>query len=72
MLEDIQLHKNPDDMILTNSFAYGTRGFNAASNPIPRMDSLFFLRFTLILSSHVRLGLPRGLFPVGVPVKIVK
>ena len=26
----------------------------------------------LILSSHLRLGLPNGLFPVDVPVKILK
>ena len=26
----------------------------------------------LILSSHLRLGLPKGLFPVGLPVKILK
>ena len=26
----------------------------------------------LILSSHLRLGFPKGLFPVGLPVKIMK
>ena len=31
-----------------------------------------FLRSILILSSHLRLGLPKGLFPVGLPVKILK
>ena len=30
------------------------------------------LKFILILSSHLRLGLPKGLFPAGVPVKILK
>ena len=30
------------------------------------------LRFALILSSHLRLGLPKGLFPVGLPAKILK
>ena len=25
-----------------------------------------------MLSSHLRLGLPKGLFPVGLPVKILK
>jgi hypothetical protein len=30
------------------------------------------LRSILILFSHVRLGLPKGLFPAGVPVKILK
>jgi hypothetical protein len=28
------------------------------------------LRSILILPSHLRLGLPKGLFPVGLPVKI--
>ena len=27
---------------------------------------------TLILSSHLRLGLPKGIFPVGLPVEILK
>ena len=31
-----------------------------------------YLRFFIILSSHLRLGLPKGLFPVGLPVKIFK
>ena len=30
------------------------------------------LRSILILSSHLRLGLPKSLFPEGVPVKILK
>ena len=30
---------------------------------------LFKLRYIQILSSHLRLGLPKGLFPVGLPVK---
>jgi hypothetical protein len=30
------------------------------------------LRSTLILSSHLCLGLPKGVFLVGVPVKILK
>ena len=30
------------------------------------------LRSILILSSHLRLGLPSGLFPVGLPFKILK
>jgi hypothetical protein len=30
------------------------------------------LRFILILSSYLRLGLAEGLFPAGVPVKILK
>ena len=31
-----------------------------------------YLRSILILSSHLRLGLPNGLFSVGLPVKILK
>ena len=31
-----------------------------------------YLSFILILSSHLRIGLPKGLFPVGLPVKILK
>ena len=40
-------------------------------NPIPHFDTYFF-KILLILSSHIRLGLPKGLFPVGLPVKILK
>ena len=35
-------------------------------NLIPRIDTYFF-KIHLILSSHLHLGLPKGLFPVGVP-----
>ena len=35
-------------------------------NPVTRIDAI------LILSSLLRLGLPKGLFPVGLPVKILK
>ena len=37
------------------------------NQPIP-----ISLRSILIWSSYLRLGLPRGFFPVGVPVKILK
>ena len=40
-------------------------------NPIPRIDTIS-ARFILILSSHLHLGLPKGLFPVDLPVKILK
>ena len=40
-------------------------------NPIPRIDTNFF-KIHLILSSHLRLGFPKGLFPVDLPVKILK
>ena len=40
----------------------------------PNLPSLIPIssRSILILSSHLRLGLPKGLFPVGLPVKILK
>ena len=31
-----------------------------------------YLRSIIILSSHLRLSLPKGFFPVGLPVKILK
>ena len=62
---------------------YGAWRFNAAYtkpltiipiltriNPILRIDNNF-LRSTLIMSSHLRLGLPKWLFPVGLAVKIL-
>ena len=42
-------------------------------NQIPRIDTYgISSRSILILSSHLRLGLPNGLFPVGLPVQILK
>ena len=40
-------------------------------NPIPHIDT-YFLKSIVILSSHLSLGLPKGIFPAGVPVKILK
>ena len=41
-------------------------------NPIPRTDTYFFKIHSKIIS-HVRLGLPKGIFPVGYyPVKTLK
>ena len=61
--------------------AYGTRRFNAAINkgspiipilsqinPIPRIDTYFFK----VHSNIVLLPMPKGLFRVGLPVKILK
>ena len=43
------------------------------NNPYPELiQPKFSLWFILILSSHLRLGLPKGLFPRGLPVKILK
>ena len=38
---------------------------------IPGIDTYFY-KIHLVLPSHLRLGLPKGLFPVGVSVKILK
>ena len=63
--------------------AYETRRFNftvtrALQLPLPWAESVKFLILTTIplvsiltLSSHLRLGLPRGLLPVDLPVKIL-
>ena len=40
-------------------------------NPIPRID-IYRTKSILILTSHLRRGLPKGLFPIGLPVKILK
>ena len=40
-------------------------------NPIPLLIPVY-LRYILILSSYPRLDLPGGIFPVGLPVKILK
>ena len=60
--------------------AYGTRRFSvtftrALQYPYPEPNSSYwyiFLRSFIILSSHLRLGLLKSLFPVGVPVKVLK
>ena len=71
----------PFTSILTNSIAYETWRSNAAFtkalirpilrriNPIPRIDTYFF-KSILMLSSHLRIGVSEGLFPVSLPVKI--
>ena len=59
--------------------SYGIRRFSAAFaipilsiiHPGLRSDTYSF-RIILILSSNLRLGLPKDLFPVGLPVKILK
>ena len=69
---------------LTNFMAYGTRSFNAAFTralqlSLSLIESTEFLvlipisvRSIQILSSHLRLGFPKVLFPADVPVKILK
>ena len=48
-----------------------------SNNPYPEPNQFLvlipiYLRSILIVSSHLRLGLPKGQFPAGVPVKISK
>jgi hypothetical protein len=64
--------------------AYGTRRFmphsqGPSNNPYPEPNQpnfsnwhQFFLRSILMLFSHLRLGLPKGIFLAGLPVKILK
>ena len=40
-------------------------------NTIPRIDT-YYLKLILIWSSHLRLGCPRGLFPVALLAKTLK
>ena len=76
--------ENKTHKYLTNQL-HGLRNPNVqyrihkvSNNPYPQPIQTQFLlipislRSILILSSHQRLGLPKGLFPVGLPVKIVK
>ena len=43
------------------------------NNPYPELVlTPISLRFIVILSSHLRLGVTKGLFPVGAPVKTLK
>ena len=41
-------------------------------NPIPRIDTYLFKVHSNIVFLGVGLGLPKGLFPVGLRVKILK
>ena len=41
------------------------------ANPISRIATHFF-KFHSNIVSHLGLGLPKGLFPAGLPVKILK
>ena len=63
--------------------AYGTRRLNLELeglfnkpnlnriNSVPHSDT-YSLKSILIISSHLHLGLPKGPFPIGLPVKILK
>ena len=64
---------------LTNAMTYETRRFYAAFTSALQVESTQFLVlitiyliFILILSSHLHLGVPKGLLPVGLPVKVLK
>jgi hypothetical protein len=43
-----------------------------SSNPYPEPNQPISSRSILILSFHLRLGFLKGLFPVGLPVNILK
>ena len=45
--------------------------FNNPYSQSNQLNSSYWHLF-LILSSYLRLGLPKGLFPVGLPVNILK
>ena len=50
-----------------------SQGLSNYSYPEPNQPNFpISLRSILILSSHLHLGLPKGLFHVGLPVKILK
>ena len=53
--------------------AYGTRRFLfwTETTQLPALIPISS-RSILILSSHLRWGLPNGLFPLGLPVKVLK
>jgi hypothetical protein len=57
-------------LLKTFSAFYGTRKFIAVFTRALYW-SLSYLRYILILSIHLRLGLPRGLFPSGLPTNIL-
>ena len=68
----------------SNSMTYGTRRYNTAftmafQKSLSQAESTQFLvlihiylRSILILLSHLRLGIPKYLVSVGLPVKMVK
>ena len=68
-------------IVITNYMDFETRMFNAftrdlewnlswaESTQFTNIDS-YFLRLILIFSSQLCLGLLKGLFPVGLPVKM--
>ena len=49
-----------------------SQGLSNNSYPELNQPNSLHSRLILILSSHLRLGLPKDLFPVGLPVKILK
>jgi hypothetical protein len=46
------------------------RSHLASKESSPRPSHPFYLRFILMLSSHLRLGILNGLVPAGIPTKI--
>ena len=56
---------------MPHSQGLSKNSYLAESTQFPALIPIYS-RSILILSSHLRLGLPKGLFPVGLPVKILK
>ena len=80
----LPLHSFSNNLVCNNSMPLGIQRFNATFTRALQ-KSLFWvepahfvvltpisLRSSLLLSSYVRLGLPKSLFPVGLPVRILK
>ena len=55
---------------MSHSQVLSSNPYPEPNQPVPRIDP--YLISILIASSHLRLGPLKGLFPVGLPVKIWK
>jgi hypothetical protein len=79
-LEVTKYYPNNGNILLTNSMAHEPGGSTYILKSSPKIPipipipciTIIHSKSSLILSSHLYLGLPRGLFPVGLPTKILK
>jgi hypothetical protein len=67
----------PDKILIcTSSMVYETLRYNTGFTKAELTQYLVKITISkisiLLLSSHLRLGLPKGLFPVRLPIKILK